>query len=100
MEDVDLIGIREADPPRHPARHRHDRRLRSGAHASVARGMEADPREAGLSYRECSTVMERIAASEELRAIVLSGLGDDPEPAALDAAYGYLLSALGKRILA
>ena len=61
--------------------------------------MDADPREAGLSYRECSAAMERIAASEELRAIVLSGLGAAPEPGALDTAYGYLLSALGKRIL-
>jgi hypothetical protein len=61
--------------------------------------MEPDEREAGLSYRECSAVMERIAASEELRAIVLSGLGEAPEKGALETAYGYLLSALGKRIL-
>jgi ornithine racemase len=99
MEDVDLIGIREST-------RRAIKRVTDTTdgfalvlNASVARGMEADPREAGLSYRECSTVMERVAASEELRAIVLSGLGPEPEPAALEAAYGYLLSALGKRIL-
>ena len=99
MEDVDLIGIRELT-------RRAIKRVTDTTdgfalvlNASVARGMEADPREAGLSYRECSTVMERVAASEELRAIVLSGLGPEPEPAALEAAYGYLLSALGKRIL-
>jgi ornithine racemase len=100
MEDVDLIGIREST-------RRAIKRVTETTdgfalvlHASVARGMDADPREAGLSYRECSTVMERVAASEELRAIVLSGLGAEPEPAALETAYGYLLSALGKRILA
>jgi predicted amino acid racemase len=100
MEDVDLIGIREST-------RRAIKRVTETTdgfalvlHASVARGMEADLREAGLSYRECSTVMERVAASEELRAIVLSGLGAEPEPAALETAYGYLLSALGKRILA
>lgn len=99
MEDVDLIGIREST-------RRTIKRVTETTdgfalvlHASVARGMDADPREAGLSYRECSTVMERIAASEELRAIVLSGLGANPDPTALEAAYGYLLSALGKRIL-
>ncbi|MEZ5803474.1 MAG: hypothetical protein R3E51_08485 [Rhizobiaceae bacterium] len=31
----------------------------------------------------------------ELRAIVLSGMGESPTPGALDAAFGYLLSALG-----
>lgn len=100
MEDVDLVGIREAT-------RRAIKRVTETTdgfalvlHASVARGMDADPREAGLSYRECSTVMERVAASEELRAIVLAGLGDTPDPAALESAYGYLLSALGKRILA
>ncbi len=100
MEDVDLLGIRETT-------RRAIQRVTFTTdgfalvlHASVARGMAADPREAGLSYRECSTVMERIAASGELRAIVLSGLGEAPDPAALETAFGYLLSALGKRILA
>lgn len=100
MEDVDLVGIREA------ARRAIQRvtHVTDGfalvLHASAARGMGDDPREAGLSYRECSALMERVAASLELRAIVLSGMGDDPQPAALDTAYDYLLSALGKRILA
>ncbi len=43
--------------------------------------------------------MELIAASEGLRAIALTGFGPDTQPSALKAAYGYLLSALGKRIL-
>jgi len=99
MEDIDLIGIREA------ARKAIQRVTETtdgfalALNASVARGMGDDPRDAGLSYRECSAVMERVAASEELRAIVLSGLGANPEPKALEAAYGYLISALGKRIL-
>ena len=99
MEDLDLIGIREA------ARKAIQRVTQTTdgfamvLHASVARGMAKDEREAGLSYRECSAVMERIAASEELRAIVLSGLGETPEKGALETAYGYLLSAMGKRIL-
>ncbi|WP_274626248.1 alanine racemase [Arvimicrobium flavum] len=99
MEDIDLVGIRES------ARKAIQRVTQTTdgfalvLHASVARGMGDDPREAGLSYRECSTVMERIAASRELRAIVLSGIGESPTPPALDAAFGYLLSALGKRIL-
>lgn len=99
MEDIDLVGIRES------ARRAIQRVTQTTdgfdlfIHASVARGMDADPREAGLSYRECSAMMERIAASEELRAIVLCGLGENPDDAALEAAFGYLLSALGKRIL-
>jgi ornithine racemase len=100
MEDVDLIGIRESTRRAIKRVTETTHGFALVLHASVARGMDADPREAGLSYRECSTVMERIAASEALRAIVLSGLGAEPEPAALEAAYGYLLSALGKRILA
>lgn len=99
MEDIDLIGIREA------ARKAIERVTATTdgfalvLHGSVARGMGEDPQEAGLSYRECSALMERVAASRELRAIVLSGLGDDPDPRHLEAAYGYLISALGKRIL-
>lgn len=99
MEDIDLVGIREA------ARKAIQRVTQTTdgfalvLHASVARGMGDDPREAGLSYRECSALMERVAASQELRAIVLSGMGESPSPAALEAACGYLLSALGKRIL-
>jgi len=99
MEDIDLVGIREA------ARKAIQRVTQTTdgfalvLNASVARGMDADPREAGLSYRECSAVMERVAASQELRAIVLSGFGATPADPALEAAYGYLLSALGKRIL-
>ncbi len=100
MEDVDLIGIREATRRAIQRVTQTTDGFALVLNASVARGMDADPREAGLSYRECSTAMERVAASEELRAIVLSGLGADPEPAALETAYGYLLSALGKRILA
>lgn len=99
MEDIDLVGIREA------ARKAIQRVTQTTdgfalvLHASVARGMGEDAREAGLSYRECSALMERVAASQELRAIVLSGIGENPAAAALETAYGYLLSALGKRIL-
>lgn len=100
MEDVDLLGIREATRQALKRVTETTDGFDLVLHASVARGMEADPREAGLSYRECSAVMERIAASQELRAIVLSGLGERPEGSALEAAFGYLLSALGKRILA
>jgi hypothetical protein len=67
--------------------------------ASVGRGMEPDDLEAGLSYRECSTAMELVAASGGLKAVALTGFDADARPAALKAAYGYLLSALGKRIL-
>ncbi|MGE0502593.1 MAG: alanine racemase [Rhizobiaceae bacterium] len=99
MEDIDLIGIREA--ARKAIKRVTDISDGFGMvlHASAARGMARDPREAGLSFRECSAMMERVAASEELRAIVLAGLGRRPKRAALEAAYGYLLSALGKRIL-
>jgi hypothetical protein len=61
--------------------------------------MEPDDLEAGLSYRECSTAMELVAASGGLKAVVLTGFDADARPAAVRAAYGYLLSALGKRIL-
>lgn len=99
MEDIDLIGIRES------ARKAIERVTATTdgfalvLHGSAARGMGEDPQEAGLSYRECSALMERVSASRELRAIVLSGLGEDPDPRYLGAAYGYLISALGKRIL-
>lgn len=99
MEDVDLVGIREA-------MRRALRRVTAVTDgfvlvldASVGRGMEPDELEAGLSYRECSTAMELVALSGGLRAIALTGFGPDAAPAALGAAYGYLLSALGKRIL-
>jgi predicted amino acid racemase len=99
MEDVDLLGIRET--------------LRRALHrvlattegfvlvlnASVGRGMSEDPLEAGLSYRECSTAMERVAATGYLRRIALTGFDGDSPGEPLRAAYGYLLSALGKRIL-
>ncbi len=99
MEDVDLIGIREAT-------RRALRRVTAttdgfilALDASVGRGMEPDEMEAGLSYRECSTAMELVAASGAVRAIALTGFGPDAAPAALKAAYGYLMSALGRRIL-
>jgi ornithine racemase len=99
MEDIDLVGIREA------MRRALQRvtALTDGfvlvLDASVGRGMEPDDREAGLSYRECSTAMELVAASGGLKALALTGFDADARPAALKAAYGYLLSALGKRIL-
>jgi hypothetical protein len=99
MEDVDLIGIREV-------MRRALRQVTSTTDgfmmvldASVGRGMEPDDMEAGLSYRECSTAMELVAASEGLRAIAVTGFEPDARSAALKAAFGYLLSALGKRIL-
>jgi predicted amino acid racemase len=99
MEDVDLIGVREA---MRRALHRVTATTDGFAlvlHGSAARGTDTDPMEAGLSYRECSTAMELIAASQGLRAIVLSGFGPDSPTEALTAAHSYLLSALGKRIL-
>jgi predicted amino acid racemase len=99
MEDVDLVGVREA---MRRALHRVTA-LTDGfvlvLDASVGRGMEPDDLEAGLSYRECSTAMELVAGSGGLKAIALTGLDADARPAALKAAYGYLLSALGRRIL-
>ncbi|HRW15061.1 alanine racemase [Amaricoccus sp.] len=99
MEDIDLVGIREA------MRRALQRVtvLSDGfalvLDASVGRGMEPDELEAGLSYRECSTAMELVAASGGLKALALTGFDADASPSALKAAYGYLLSALGKRIL-
>ena len=99
MEDVDLVGIREA---MRQALHRVTA-LTDGfvmvLDASVGRGMEPDDLEAGLSYRECSTAMELVAASGGLKAIALTGFDADARPGPLRAAYGYLSSALGKRIL-
>jgi arginase family enzyme len=99
MEDIDLIGVREA-------MRRALRRVTSTTDgfmavldASVGRGMEPDEMEAGLSYRECSTAMELIAASSGLRAISLTGFDGNSSSISLKAAYAYLASALGKRIL-
>ena len=99
MEDIDLIGVREA---MRRALHRVTATTDGfvlALHASVGRGMDPDLMEAGLSYRECSTAMELIAASEGLRGIALVGFGSGDSESALKAAFGYLLSALGKRIL-
>ena len=99
MEDVDLIGIREA-------MRRALYRVTSMSDgfimvldASVGRGMEPDDLEAGLSFRECSTAMELVHLSGGLRALALTGLARGVEPRRLKVAYDYLLSALGKRIL-
>jgi predicted amino acid racemase len=99
MEDVDLIGIREA-------MRRALRRVTATTDgfvlvldASLGRGMGPDEIEAGLSYRECSTAMELVALSGALRAVALTGFGPDAQPAVLKAAFAYLSSALGKRIL-
>ena len=73
--------------------------LRRYCEERESRGMEPDELEAGLSYRECSTAMELVAASGGLKALALTGFDADASPSALKAAYGYLLSALGKRIL-
>ncbi len=99
MEDIDLIGIREA-------MRRALGRVTAMTEgfvlvldASVGRGMEPDEMEAGLSYRECSTAMELVAQSGGLRGIAMTGFDPDAQGAALKAAHGYLMSALGKRIL-
>lgn len=99
MEDVDQVGVREA-------MRQALRRVTAMTDgfvlvldASIGRGMEPDDLEAGFSYRECSAAMEGVAASGGLKAIALTGFDADARPAALRAAYGYLLSALGKRIL-
>ena len=99
MEDIDLVGIRET-------MRRALRRVTATTDgfilvldASVGRGMEPDEFEAGLSYRECSTAMELVASSGGLRAIALTGFRSGARSARLNAAYKYLLSALGKRIL-
>jgi ornithine racemase len=99
MEDIDLMGIREA-MRRALAR---VTAMTAGfvlvLDASVGRGMEPDEMEAGLSYRECSTAMELVANSGGLRGLAMTGFDPDAKSSALTAAYGYLLSALGKRIL-
>ena len=99
MEDIDLMGIREA-MRRALAR---VTAMTAGfvlvLDASVGRGMEPDEMEAGLSYRECSTAMELVANSGGLRGLAMTGFDPDAKSSALSAAYGYLLSALGKRIL-
>ena len=91
MEDVDLVGIREA-------MRRALRRVTALTDgfvlvldASVGRGMEPDDLEAGLSYRECSTAMELVAASGGLKAIALTGFDADARPGG--AAGGLRLSA-------
>ncbi len=99
MEEIDMVGVRET------IRRALGRVTGSTdgfhlvLHASLGRGMDADPLEAGLNWRECSMVMERIAASRGLRTITLAGLGAESSGAALAVAFGHLLSALGKRIL-
>jgi predicted amino acid racemase len=99
MEDIDLTGIREAMRRALARVTAMTEGFVLSLDASVGRGMEPDDLEAGLSYRECSTAMELVAASGALRGIVMTGFDPDARASALEAAYGYLLSALGKRIL-
>lgn len=68
-------------------------------HASIGGGMFDDPDNMGLSYRECSLVMERIAATRQLRAVTLSGIDANSRGKTLERSFAYVLSALGKRIL-
>lgn len=100
MEDVDFLGIREVMRRALARVGEATDGFMLVLDATGGRGMGADPLEAGLNYRECQSAMERIAASQGLRGIVLTGLGEAPAAATLAAAYGYMLSALGKRILA
>lgn len=99
MEDIDLRGaqdcIREALT-----------QVNNGTdgfalilHASIGGGMFDDPDNMGLTYRECSLVMERIAATRQLKAVTLSGIDADSSPKYLERAFAYVISALGKRIL-
>lgn len=99
MEDIDLRGAH--DCIRESLRH-----VNNGTdgfalilHASIGGGMFDDPDNMGLSYRECSLVMERIAATRQLKAVTLSGIGVDSGDRALERAFAYVLSGLGKRIL-
>lgn len=99
MEDVDLLAVRDV------MRRALARVTSLGhgfalcLHGSAINDM-TDPTDAGLSYRECSLAMELVAATRDLRAIALTGLDLETEPAMqLKAKFGYLLSAFGKRIL-
>ncbi|MBH0238762.1 alanine racemase [Methylobrevis albus] len=99
MEDVDLLGVREVMRRAIGKASEATDGIVLVLHASAAKGMGAASGDSGLSYRECSLAMEMAAASGHLAALALTGLGDRPSPAAADAAFGYLASALGKRIL-
>ncbi len=99
MEDIDLRGAQ--DCIRNALR-----QVNNGTdgfalilHASIGGGMFEDPDNMGLSYRECSLVMERIAATRQLKALTLSGISAASSDKALERAFAYVLSALGKRIL-
>ena len=99
MEDVDLLGVRDV------------MRQALGRVTGLGHGFVLclhelaindfdDPTDAGLSYRECSLAMELVAASRALRAIALTGLAPESEPAKqLTTTFGYVLTAFGKRIL-
>ena len=99
MEHIDLLGIREC------AR-RALRRVSQSTegvalvlHSSVGGGLVDDPLEKGLSFRELSLLMERIADTGLLRHITVSGIDEHCSAAQLERAVGYVLSALGKKIL-
>ncbi len=99
MEDIDLLGIRESTRRALERASSLGRGFVLAVNASVARGMETGSEDAGLSYREMSLAMEMIAASGRLRAVGLTGFGEDVPAANLANAYRFLLSAFGKRIL-
>ncbi len=99
MEEIDLLGARESIRRALQKVTETTDGFALILHATAAKGMDDDPLESGLSYRECSLMMERIAADRGLRAITLSGIHADKPSTALDIAFGYLLSALGKHIL-
>ena len=93
MEDVDLLGIREATC-------RALRRAASGARGTYVR---FDPSTAigggnGLTHRETHLAMETIAASGLLRVLDLSGTGHWGKRER-EMIQAFIRSALGKRIL-
>lgn len=100
IEDVDELGVREVTRRSLKAATTATNGFVLVMHVSVAdSSFSAVATRAGLSYRECSQVMELVAASGALRAVVLTGVPSDATPTAMDEYLEYLLSALGRRVL-
>ncbi|MEM9604712.1 MAG: alanine racemase [Pseudomonadota bacterium] len=99
MEHIDLLGVRECARRALRRVSQSTEGIALVLHTSVGGGLVADPLEQGLRFRELSLLLERLADTGLLRHITVSGLTADHTPAVAERVVGYVLSALGKKIL-
>ncbi len=99
MEHIDLLGVRECARRALRRVTQTTEGIALVLNTSVGGGLIDDPLEKGLSFRELSLLMERVADTGLLRHLTVSGLHNDTSDTTLRRALEYVLSALGKKII-